>query len=236
MFRIPAFTGWGYSKDFPRFAARPFRARFKNIQLQPCHSEERSDKESPRTEHETLPYAQGDTDRVNQFTTELTALGGHVIPTDNPTRDIIEFLKARGINHVYLETNTLDESSLSLAGITTTSAPAPSIPVGVTPHVSLNWKEMCGVTKAICGLADTGSILIVDGEGESLHASLLPEVHIAVLKKSAILPSLENAMNLVRESKAAVFITGPSRTADIEMTLTIGVHGPGELHVFLVDG
>jgi L-lactate dehydrogenase complex protein LldG len=64
----------------------------------------------------------------------------------------------------------------------------------------------------------------------------LPEVHIAVLKKSALLPSLENAVNLVRESKAAVFITGPSRTADIEMTLTIGVHGPGELHVFLVDG
>jgi L-lactate dehydrogenase complex protein LldG len=92
------------------------------------------------------------------------------------------------------------------------------------------------VTKAICGLADTGSVLIVDGEGGPLHASLLPEVHLAVLRKSAILPSLENAMNLVRESNAAAFITGPSRTADIEMTLTIGVHGPGELHIFLVDG
>jgi L-lactate dehydrogenase complex protein LldG len=91
------------------------------------------------------------------------------------------------------------------------------------------------VTKAVCGLADTGSILEADGEGFPLHASLLPEVHIAILKKSVILPSLEEAMNLVRETKAAVFITGPSRTADIEMTLTIGVHGPGELQVFLVD-
>ena len=92
-----------------------------------------------------------------------------------------------------------------------------------------------GVTKAICGLADTGSILEADGEENPLHASLLPEVHIAVLKRSDILPSLKDAVNLVRGTKSAVFITGPSRTADIEMTLTIGVHGPGELHVFLVD-
>jgi L-lactate utilization protein LutC len=92
-----------------------------------------------------------------------------------------------------------------------------------------------GVTKAICGLADTGSVLITDGEGSPLQASLLPEVHIAVLRASQILPSLENAMSLVKETRAAVFVTGPSRTADIEMTLTIGVHGPKELIVLLVD-
>jgi L-lactate dehydrogenase complex protein LldG len=91
------------------------------------------------------------------------------------------------------------------------------------------------VTKAICGLADTGSILITDGEGSPLHVSLLPEIHLAVLKKSDILPSLPDAMDMVRDKSAAVFITGASRTADIEMTLTIGVHGPGEVHVFLVD-
>ncbi|MGI0014778.1 MAG: LUD domain-containing protein, partial [Nitrososphaera sp.] len=52
-----------------------------------------------------------------------------------------------------------------------------------------------------------------------------------------ILPSLADALALpqVRASSATVVITGPSRTADIEMTLTIGVHGPGEVHVFLID-
>lgn len=90
-----------------------------------------------------------------------------------------------------------------------------------------------GVTNAVCGLADTGSVLIVDGNGDPLKASLLPEIHIAVLKSSNIQPSLPDAMHLIKDTRAAVFITGPSRTADIEMTLTIGVHGPKDIHVFL---
>jgi L-lactate utilization protein LutC len=79
--------------------------------------------------------------------------------------------------------------------------------------------------------------LIADGEGNPLQASLLPEIHIAVLRTSDILPSLADAMTLLvmRQARAAVVITGPSRTADIEMSLTIGMHGPAEIHVFLVD-
>jgi L-lactate dehydrogenase complex protein LldG len=73
--------------------------------------------------------------------------------------------------------------------------------------------------------------LIVDGAG--IRSTSLPEIHIAVLKSSDIFPSLPDAMYLVKNTSAAVFITGPSRTADIEMTLTIGVHGPKEIHVFL---
>jgi L-lactate dehydrogenase complex protein LldF len=217
MFRLPAFTGWGYSKDFPRFAAKPFRARFHHEDIKSAKISE-----IPKEELGELPPFAIQKDRVAQFNEELTTLGGNVISTNDPTRDIIEFLQSRGIDHIHLEPNTLDESLLQDCKITITNMPDPAIRVGVT--------------KAICGLADTGSILIVDGEGSTLQASLLPEVHIAVLKKSVILPSLENAINLVRESRSAVFITGPSRTADIEMTLTIGVHGPGELHVFLVDG
>jgi L-lactate dehydrogenase complex protein LldF len=220
LFRIPAFTGWGYSKDFPRFATRPFRARFLESDGKPSEDVEQKLHKNTSSLPETQEQAPA-LQKVERFTTELTAVGGHVISTANPTQDIIAFLGSRNIDHIHLEPNVLDESALASANITSTSTPDPAIRVGVT--------------KAICGLADTGSILIVDGEGDPLQASLLPEIHIAVLKKSAILPSLENAMKLVRESKAAVFITGPSRTADIEMTLTIGVHGPGELHVFLVD-
>lgn len=219
MFRLPASTGWGYSKDFPRFAVKPFRARWKALKQIEIETSRQVNRYTSTQANKEASEQQIDV--IAQFTTELSALGGFVLATNNPTRDIIEFLKSRGINHIHLEPNTLDESILHQAGISTSSTPDPAM------HV--------GVTKAICGLADTGSILIVDGEGGSLHASLLPEVHIATLKKSAVLPSLENAMGLVRESKAAVFITGPSRTADIEMTLTIGVHGPSELHVFLVD-
>jgi L-lactate dehydrogenase complex protein LldG len=78
---------------------------------------------------------------------------------------------------------------------------------------------------------------LVSGAGQTLTASLLPEVHIVVMGMSQILPTLADALELpqVRAASAVVIITGPSRTADIEMTLTIGVHGPGELHVFLID-
>jgi L-lactate dehydrogenase complex protein LldG len=116
----------------------------------------------------------------------------------------------------------LDETLLQKSGIIVSHAPDPSLRVGVT--------------KAICGLADTGSVLMVDGEGDPLQASLLPQIHIAVLYTSNIFPSLADAMSLpiVRQSKAAVVVTGPSRTADIEMSLTIGMHGPGEVHVLLV--
>ena len=93
------------------------------------------------------------------------------------------------------------------------------------------------MTQAVCGVADTGAILIADGEGDPLQASLLPQIHLAVLCTSDILPSLADAMILpaVHQTRASVVITGPSRTADIEMSLTIGMHGPGELHVYLVD-
>jgi L-lactate dehydrogenase complex protein LldF len=220
--RLPAVTGWGYSKDFPRFAARPFRERFhheaaKNAKV----FEARKNEEAPHAAEEVLlRSAQNGTDKILRFTEELTALGGHVIPTQDATASIIEFLRSRGVDRIHLEPGTLDESALREAGVTVTHEPDPTIRVGVT--------------KALRGLADTGSVLVVDGEGHPLEASLLPEVHLVLLRASDILPSLENAIYLLKEARSAAVITGPSRTGDIEMTLTIGVHGPGEIHVFLV--
>ena len=254
--RLPAFTGWGYSKDLPRFAAKPFRKRFNREEAKNAKIIQKEGKEaSTVTEKETLRgvypeqqlnlaqvqmsrRAQSDINRTDQFIDELTKVSGNIIHTNanDLTNKVIGFLQSREINHIHLEPNVLHESVLQKAGITISHAPDAARRVGVTPHVSLSRKETCGVTKAVCGLADTGSVLIADGEGNPLQASLLPEIHIAVLRTSNILPSLADAMTLpiVHESKAAVVITGPSRTGDIEMSHTIGVHGPGEVHVFLV--
>jgi L-lactate dehydrogenase complex protein LldF len=215
--RMPAFTGWGYSKDLPRFAGKTFRERFQH---QPSHSETHGSKEPSQAIIETLRSAQSDMNKVERFTEELTAIHGHVHHAENPTQSIIDFLHSRNIDHIHLEPNVLDESALSKAGITFSHEPNPAIRVGVT--------------KAICGLADTGSMLEADGEGSPLHASLLSEIHLAVLHTSDLYPSLENAIHLVRDTKSAVFITGPSATGDIESVHTIGVHGPGEIHAFLV--
>lgn len=160
-------------------------------------------------------------DLVSQFTRELTALGGKICQSRNATKDIIELLQSRNIQRIHLEPNVLDEALLQGAGIQFTHEPDPEI--------------LVGVTRADCGLADTGSILEAEGTGHPLQASLLPETHVAILRRSAILPSMPDAMPLLKKADRAVFITGPSRTSDIEMTLTIGVHGPGEIIVCLVE-
>ncbi len=211
---LPAATGWGYSKDFPKFAIKPFRERFIRQAAERAELKT-TPQESPSKVHTSAVQR----DCVQQFTEELNAVGGHILLTQDATASIIDFLHARNVDRIHLEPNTLDESALAAAGFTVAHAPDPSIRVGVT--------------KALRGLADTGSVLVVDGDGHPLEASLLPEVHLVVLRKSDILPSLEDAIHLLRESRSAVVITGPSRTGDIEMTLTIGVHGPGEVHVFL---
>ncbi len=94
-----------------------------------------------------------------------------------------------------------------------------------------------GVTGALAGLADTGSLAMVSGPGRGRMASLLPPVHVAVIRATQILPSYAALLAMHPDVAASgsnlVLITGPSRTADIEMTLTRGVHGPGQVHVVI---
>lgn len=219
---LPAFTGWGYSKGLPKFASKTFRESF---QYQSGHSEKRSNEESPHSVNETLQsqqsLLQSDMDRVEQFIEELTKVDGQIIRTtkNDIQEKVIEFLRSKNIDRIHLASSALDEDVLHKAGITFTHERDAEITVGVT--------------NAVCGLADTGSILEADGDGNKLYASLLPEVHLAILSEADIYPSLENAIHLTQETASAVFITGPSRTGDIEMSHTIGVHGPGEVIVFL---
>jgi L-lactate dehydrogenase complex protein LldG len=95
-----------------------------------------------------------------------------------------------------------------------------------------------GFTRAQYGLADTGT-LVIDSASEDLRlATMLSQVHVAVLNPAKIKPdlqSMEEDLNqrMVSPPSYMAFITGASRTADIERVLTIGVHGPVELHILL---
>ena len=101
-----------------------------------------------------------------------------------------------------------------------------------------------GITGVDAALAATGSLILSSGPGKYRAPSLLPLKHIAVIKTSQILPDLESWAALekaehlkqLRASSNVVVITGPSRTADIAMTLVMGMHGPKEVHVVLVEG
>jgi L-lactate dehydrogenase complex protein LldG len=96
-----------------------------------------------------------------------------------------------------------------------------------------------GVTGADVGLAESGSIVLFHGPGRPRQASLLPDVHVALLRVTSITRSLAHWAEAHPNTPAAttnlVVITGPSRTGDIEMQLNLGVHGPRHLHVVLVN-
>jgi len=92
-----------------------------------------------------------------------------------------------------------------------------------------------GVSRALYGLADTGSVVLAASPEEPRARSLLPRVHITELEVERILPGLEELFAALGPElpSALAIVTGPSRSADIEQSLTIGVHGPGEVHVVL---
>jgi L-lactate dehydrogenase complex protein LldG len=102
-----------------------------------------------------------------------------------------------------------------------------------------------GVTGVDFALAETGTLILLSGAGRPRSTSLLPATHVAVFDRRRLLESLEQVGVMLealhadpgRSMTGAMinFITGPSRTADIELTLTRGVHGPKEVHAVFVD-
>ena len=100
-----------------------------------------------------------------------------------------------------------------------------------------------GITGANYAVAETGTLLLISGEGRSRLVSLLPRIHVALIRKEHLVPAMRDMQAILevehREGRAADasclnFITGPSRSADIEFVLARGVHGPGEVHVMLI--
>ena len=237
--RLPAFTGWGYSKDFPRPALRPFHAQFKPTPVIPPP-------ESPSGETATACEAQPPGNQAEQaiqptapslesmterFSHELRALGGRVISCEENElgTHILGIIRERQASKVFtwkgshLPGDLLD--SLAAQGVLVTHGPDPEASIGITG--------------CMAAIAESGSLVMRSAAGQPLSASLLPETHIAILRKETIFETLSQALASwgqpgLQNTSAAVLITGPSRTADIEMTLTIGVHGPKEVIVFCI--
>ena len=97
-----------------------------------------------------------------------------------------------------------------------------------------------GITSADMGLAETGTVVLMNGGGRGRMVSLLPPAYLCILQESKIVPRLTQAVEHVHSlvpgglPACINFITGPSRTGDIEMDLAFGVHGPGKVHIILL--
>jgi L-lactate dehydrogenase complex protein LldG len=103
-----------------------------------------------------------------------------------------------------------------------------------------NDRDLLGITGAFCAIAETGTLMLLSGPETPASASLLPETHVAIVATGRIVASMEDAWDLLRSEcerppRAVNFISGPSRTADIEQTVTLGAHGPYRVVLILVD-
>lgn len=99
--------------------------------------------------------------------------------------------------------------------------------------------DRVALTSAYCGIAETGTLMLISGEQNPIRLNFLPDYHIVVLRADQLLPRMEDAWDKLRASftqlpRTVNFISGPSKTADIEQTVEYGAHGPRCLHVILV--
>lgn len=96
-----------------------------------------------------------------------------------------------------------------------------------------------GITSAQWAIAETGTLVLEAKSERHRLVSLIPPVHIAIVQAGRIRRTMAEVLAAVNQSnelsRTITFITGPSRTSDIELTLAIGVHGPAKLHVIVID-
>jgi L-lactate dehydrogenase complex protein LldG len=184
-------------------------------------------------------------DLTEQFQSEMIRIGGrfhHATNEESVCGYIEQVTEAEGARTVICSNRRVaDEfgmaNRLAAKGIAFIVEPSQSDIVTNAARADI------GVTGVDYALAETGSLVLVARPGQPRSVSLLPPVHIALIRPEQIIRGFDELFELLRDDfeatgvkSAVTFITGPSRTADIELTLVVGVHGPQQLHAVLVDG
>ena len=107
----------------------------------------------------------------------------------------------------------------------------------VSPHSDKRTLAECdlGVTEVDFALPETGTLALLSSPTKPRAVSLVPRVHLAILGAAALRADLHQVFAEARQASYLVFITGPSRTADIELVVTLGVHGPQALFVWAMS-
>lgn len=181
---------------------------------------------------------------VDSFRRELEALTGKVygpLPPDEALAQLIDVAGQYSPKSVI----TWADAHLPLPGVTEQlQAAGFAVEQIESDAVAADRRETLaqipvGITGAVAGLADTGSVIVDSGAGRARGASLLPPVHVALLPVASLFPDLPTWMArqggaMLTDIANLTIISGPSKTADIELNLVLGVHGPGEVHVILL--
>ena len=204
-----------------------------------------------RTPHAPPPFVHpAQDDLPAQFAAELTKLEGypHRCADDAQALDAIRDILQR---HQSSSVLAWDRDQIGLPGLDALLA---DLRIGVLDSAiigpsraerlrALEPAPVC-ISGADAGIAESGTLVLRSGIGRGRLASLIAPVHIAVLRRAQIVRGLGAALTLLQQqhgrdlfvdSSNLTLISGPSRTGDIELTLTLGVHGPREIHVVLID-
>jgi L-lactate dehydrogenase complex protein LldG len=160
----------------------------------------------------------GECDRVG--TTHVEAASMAEVPSE-----VARYLEANALERRVLVWHELAGLDWKGCGIAIDDRPAQA-------------SDRTSVTTCFCSIAETGTLLLLSSPATPKASALLPETHICIASRARLLPNMEAAFALLRAERgepprATWFVSGPSRTADIEQTLVVGAHGPYRVHVIL---
>jgi L-lactate dehydrogenase complex protein LldG len=165
----------------------------------------------------------------------------HVVPAAEWAATLKRLLRQRGLATLVYAPNTPLGQALAAAW-REDAAGLPELIAYAEPVEAFKERLFAadaGITAALGAVAETGAILLVPGAAEPRLLSLVPPLHIAVLSAKDIVFSLSDALAAGRFAADMptnlLLISGPSKTADIELTLAFGVHGPKELVVLILE-
>ena len=240
----PPLSAWTASRDFPLFASRSFLRRHVD---RPSGDNPRATRRRTFQKLDSSSNVAAPEDLVKRFGRELEGIGGVFIQckAGEVQQRITSLLEEHRVNKLITwgEQGSITSLIRYLQG-RDFEVLEPVLPRGTGEDRYARLDELgtadAGVTGVIAGIAETGTLVVPGGRKRSQLASLIVPVHIAILRPEDIYRTMEEWLTAIgkeqlMETACINLISGPSRTADIEMTLTIGVHGPGKVVVFCVD-
>ncbi|MBW8009848.1 MAG: iron-sulfur cluster-binding protein [Chloroflexi bacterium] len=239
-------SAWTRKRHFPSFARKPFREHWgktKPVRVVGLSSVEEQEEEMiaprmPRSSQEDLS---------GRFEEELHLVGGEFvrIKAEKLAAEVTSHFQNMEVHAVIAwETEMIGSEEIRLhseaVGIDWLSPTLSNDVSRRIQEVTRIGKVQAGITGAIAAIADTGTLVLTSGVGKSQMASLLPRIHVVVLSSKDIYATMSEWLSIagkrvMANTSCIAFVTGPSRTADIEMTLTTGVHGPAKVIVFCVE-
>jgi L-lactate dehydrogenase complex protein LldG len=182
------------------------------------------------------PRTPGDADaEIAQLLAEIGELNGSTRRLANRQElrtALADLVKVEGVTKATLWT-TPDLAAWEVAG-TLQALGVEIVPAQADKHLVATCE--LGVTGVDAALPETGTLQLLSSPERPRVVSLLPRVHLAIFTPAVLRADLHQTFAAAKDAGCSVLVTGPSRTSDIELTLTLGVHGPKSLYAWLMNG